>query len=114
MQTVGLTIAYYHCIPHLDNILHLDIYNFFVPSQLTSHIRAEHNMFFHVKISLTLLLYIKITDESSHSQRRIKNTIETVKIGNIISTMMVSWWCWWLNQMRGEDLGIFPIMTNYG
>ena len=25
MQTVGLTIAYYHCIPHLDNILHLDI-----------------------------------------------------------------------------------------
>ena len=48
-------------------------------------------MFFHVKISLTLLLYIKITDESSHShsRQRIKNTIETVKIGNIISTMGV-------------------------
>ena len=29
-------------------------------------------MFFHVKISLTLQLYIKITDESSHSQQRIK------------------------------------------
>ena len=73
MHTVGLTTAYYHCMLHLDNILLPGIYISLPP--LTS----QHNKFFHVKISFTLLLQARLVVRQC--LRGISINLESWRVG---------------------------------